>query len=146
MKITAHCEGTKAEIAKQLLEHAAVYGAEEKSAISIEDIKNKRGKGKTKPVDEDDAEDEVEADDEDDADDEEEEENEDDADDEEEEENEEEEETLSEKELKKLKAALGAYSKEISKSKAVAILKKFAERSDLVKPADLAKLLKLLKV
>lgn len=126
---------------------------EERSEISIADIKKKRGrKSKAEKEAEETAEEESEET--------ESEESEEDAnpDDEsesaeeteeefsEEDEVEEAEEGLSESELTKLKGALKAYSAKHDKKKAIGILKKFAERSDLVKAADLPKLMKLLKV
>jgi len=154
MKVTVHCEGTPTEISKQLFEAASVYmpktanatkpaveaeeDAEETSEIDIAEIKAKRGRKakKAEPEEEeelesDDAPEEDEADDEEEFD---------------EEEEAEEEETLSESDLTKLKGALKAYSAKHDKTKAVAVLNKFAKRSDLVKPADLSKLLKALKV
>lgn len=122
MKLTICCEGTPEEINKQLLEAANVFAPDE---ISIEEIKTKRGrKPKEAPVAE-------VADDED--------ENDDFSDDIEDE-------ALSETDLAMLRDALKNYSQKVNKKKAVEILKGFAERSDLVKPADLPKLMKLLKV
>lgn len=123
---------------------------EETSTISIAEIKKQRGKrgkkaAEPEPEEEDTEEleeleeleeDEVEADDES--------EREDFSDEGEEEEADED--TLSDEQLSKLKAALKAHSsKHGDKKKTVAILNKFAKRSDLVKPADLPKLMKLLK-
>lgn len=53
---------------------------------------------------------------------------------------------LSEGDLGKLKTALKAYALKKGKAKAVAILNKFAETSKDVKPTDLPKLLKMLKL
>ncbi len=151
MKVTIHCEGTPAEINKQLMVAAKVYaggasvtaeddGEEEKSHIDMAEIKAKRAKKSKAKVSEDDADDEADAEEsEDESETDDEGENFDDAEDDEEE-------KLSEEDLTKLKKALKAYSNKNDKKKTVAVLKKFAERSDLVKPADLGKLLKLLKV
>jgi len=126
---------------------AAEEEAEETSTISIADIKAKRGKGKKKAEPEEveeEAEEEIEEAEVEEAEEEESEEAEEESF--EEEETEEDEDKLSDADLTKLKGALKAYSAKHDKKKAVAVLKKFAERSDLVKPADLPKLLKLLKV
>jgi len=169
MKVTVHCEGTPAEISEQLTEAAKVYDGkvaktapklkqgeplvdeseddEETSAISMADIKAKRAKKGKKakaeePEDEELSDDDAPEDDEEvDADDESEE-TEEDFDEEETEEDE----GISESDLSKLKGALKAFSAKKDRKQAVAILNKFAERSDLVKPADLPKLLKALKV
>ena len=165
MKITVHCEGTAAEVAKQLAEVAATLAvagkvkgsavaagddAEEKSDISVADLKEgakKRGrppgsknKAKVEEVEEDEAEeDSVDAED---ADDESEDfEDSDDADEEEAEDD-----GLSEAELTKLKAALKAYSAKHGKEKAVKVLHKFAKASQDVPKDKLPALLKLLKV
>lgn len=117
---------------------------EETSTISIAEIKKQRGKrGKKAAEPEPEEEDmeeleevEVEADDE----------SEEEDFSEESEEEEADEDTLSDEQLSQLKAALKAHSsKHGDKKKTVAILNKFAKRSDLVKPADLPKLLGLLK-
>ncbi len=135
MKVTVHCEGTAKEIAEQLKAAASVYETgEEKSAVSIADIKAARGKGKKGKTEE--VEEELL----------EEEELEEEELEEEELEEVEEAEAISEKDLAKLKAALKAYSDKHDKKKAIGILKKFAEKSDLVKPSDLPKVLKALKV
>lgn len=143
MKVTIHCEGSLKEINAQLLDAAKVYSpTEERSHISIADIKAARGKGKKGAAAA--AETEVDPNDETEV---EEEEIETETETEVEEEEIEEEETISEGDLAKVKGALKAYSaKHGDKKKAIAVLHKFAERSDLVKPSDVAKLLKALKV
>ncbi len=177
MKITIHAEGSPAEIAKQLLDSANVFHVfanpsigkapkpavaaqddeevEEKSAISVADLKEKkRGRppgsknkaaAKVEAVEDD--EEELDDEEEDDAESIEDEAEEDDETEEESEDAEEDEdEGLSETDLSKLKAALKAYSAKNGKEKAVKILNKFAKASQDVKPADLPKVLKLLKV
>jgi len=101
-------------------------------------------KGKKAPpveVDEDEADEEEEEDE-----DEDEETEEEDAADEDEDDSDEEDELLDASELKKVKAALREYTAAHSKEKAVKILLKFAPTSDKVKKADVAKVLKALKV
>jgi hypothetical protein len=125
--------------------------AEERSEITVGDLKKpKRGRPPKVKADADEMADLDEEDTEESDDDEndagesdEEEESEDEA---EEESEDEEAEGLSEKELTKLKSALKAYSAKHGKEKAVKHLHKFAKVSQDVKPADLPKLLKLLKV
>jgi hypothetical protein len=144
MKVTIHCEGTPSEIAEQLTEAAKVYAGEheEMSKISIEEIKKGRGRPKKEEPEAVDPDDETEEETT------EEETTEETSEEEEtfEEAEEVEEDKISEDDLKKLKAALNAHQKKHGKEKAIKILHKYAKRSDAVKPADLSKLMKALKV
>lgn len=159
MKLTIHLEGkNKAELAKGLQAHLALFAAEEKSAIDVSELKKGKGK-KAAAEEEDDSEDEIEEEDESEDEESEEEESEEEEEDESEEEEESEDEEESEEDeddskslklgdadLSKLKLALNKFSKKNGKEKAIKLLNKFAKTSQDVKKSDLPKLLKALKV
>jgi uncharacterized protein with von Willebrand factor type A (vWA) domain len=147
MKITVHCEGTAAEVASELRNVAETLESE-RSPLSVSDLKpGKRGRpAKVKPEETEEEETEIEDEEDDAGESDEDEESEDETEEESEDEEEESEEGLSEKDLVKLKGALKAYSAKHGKEKAVKLLNKYAKTSQEVKPSDLAKLLKLLKV
>lgn len=147
MKITLHLEGNKIEIAEQCLEFVKTLSGTEGSATAAPAQKKTRGK-KAAVVEDDEEEESVEnsEDDEDtDNDTEESEDNSDESEDGEDIEDVEEEEKISDSDLKKVKAALRAYSDKHGKSKAVKILMKFAKSSAELKPDQVAKVIKALK-
>lgn len=134
--------GFFAQLGKVILEMAKEVGGDAPAATNAKaPKKGKKVEAEEEEEDLDDVED-VEEEDEEEA---EEEDEEEDGEDEEEEEDEEDE-VIDEAQLKKLKAALRAYSDKNTKAKAVKVLMKFAPISEKVKSADFKKVMAALKV